>query len=240
MDDATAERLVAINREFYARFHSAFDETRTRPWPGWNRILSMTRPRRVLDLGCGNGRFARYLAARTPHPIAYEGWDESEALLARARERVGGVDNVRATFRNVDLLAPPWPSASADLVVAFGVMHHIPSQRRRRRVLEEALARASPGGRLVVCFWQFAPDSTPRVAVADWREAHIDPAEVEAGDHLVRWRRGGEGLRYCHHTSVAELDALVRDLPADEEARFSSDGASGDLNLYLVLKAPTA
>ncbi|MEM7675444.1 MAG: class I SAM-dependent methyltransferase, partial [Myxococcota bacterium] len=88
MNELTAERLVAINQTFYRRFAAAFDETRTGAWPGWHRLLQTERPRRVLDLGCGNGRFARFLSKRpAADRIAYEGWDDNPDLLARAQAR---------------------------------------------------------------------------------------------------------------------------------------------------------
>ncbi|MEL7238358.1 MAG: class I SAM-dependent methyltransferase, partial [Planctomycetota bacterium] len=126
--------------------------------------------------------------------------------------------------------------ASADLVVLFGVMHHVPTFERRRALLQRALARVAGGGRLVVCFWQFAPEGEPRVAVAPWAEAGIEPSDVDPGDFLVRWRRGGQGLRYCHHCSPADIDALVAQLDADTVDHFKSDGASADLNMYVTLR----
>ena len=241
MNDATAERLVGINRTFYARFFAAFDETRARPWPGWRRLLDMTTPQRVVDLACGNGRFADYLAQQIAvgdAPIDYEGWDDNTGLLKRAQGRPRP-ETIRARFRAVDLLAGPWPTAEADLIVAFGIMHHIPGFERRAQWLARAWAMVADRGHLAVTFWRFAPESEPRVAIAPWRSVAIDPDDVDAGDYLVRWRRGGDGLRYCHHADPDEIERLVSPLGGTRVADYASDGASGDMNAYVVIqKAP--
>ena len=236
MDESTTARLVAINRTFYARFHGAFDETRTRPWPGWRRVAARTSPRTVLDLGCGNGRWADFLAVSSPSATAYEGWDDCEPLLdrAQARTRTGLV----AHFQRVDLLGLQWPVRSADLVGAFGILHHVPSVEARGAFLTRALHRVAPGGHLAVCFWRFAPHGQPRVATAPWQEAGIAPEAVEPGDHLVRWRRGGEGLRYCHHTDDDEIDRLLAPLGGEVVDRFDDDGEARDMNRYLILQRP--
>ena len=184
----------------------------------------------MLDLGCGNGRFARFLAG-IGADVEYEGWDDNDALLARARAKDG-----TGTYRRVDLLQPVWPPAAADLVTAFGVLHHVPSFEGRQRFLRQALGCVAAGGRLAVTFWQFAPDGGPRVATAPWSTASIDPDAVDPGDFLVRWKRGGQGLRYCHHAGPDEVDRLLDGLGGEVHDRFFSDGASGDLNLYVVIK----
>ena len=69
MNPRTRLALNAINRGFYSAEASSasFSKTRDHPWPGWERAWSATQDaarRSVLDAGCGNGRFAEFLAAR--------------------------------------------------------------------------------------------------------------------------------------------------------------------------------
>ena len=238
MDEATAATLVAINRRFYQTFFAAFDETRTAAWPGWSRVLASAEgleTRRVLDLGCGNGRFAAFIG-RQGQSLDYEGWDDNAELLRRAEQRLSPNTKMSVRFRRVDLIESAWPAARADLVTAFGVLHHVPTLAGRQRFLSQAWDRVSPEGLLAVCFWQFAPEYQPRVATAPWSEAGLEPSSVDPGDYLVRWRRGGEGLRYCHHAGPDEVDALTEGLEARTVKRFVSDGSTGDLNLYVLLR----
>ena len=62
MNIETINRLNAINHAFYATVADDFDQTRGTAWPGWQRLLPhLPMPLSVLDVGCGNGRFALFL-----------------------------------------------------------------------------------------------------------------------------------------------------------------------------------
>ncbi len=77
----TAAALKRINRHFYSRHAAEFSARREAPWPGWRRVAEGVERRRqdragvisVLDLGCGNGRLARFLDARWPDGFEYLG-----------------------------------------------------------------------------------------------------------------------------------------------------------------------
>ena len=79
-----------LNRDFYLKTQENFNRSRQRPWLGWKKLLPHLTPRlqglslKVLDLGCGNGRFGVWLSSR--RPITYTGLDENSFLLDRARE----------------------------------------------------------------------------------------------------------------------------------------------------------
>ena len=77
--------------------------------------------KRVLDAGCGQGRWTKVLLELGARVTAI---DISEAGLARTRALVGDTD--RLTTRRVNLLDVPIDLASErfDLVFSFGVLHH--------------------------------------------------------------------------------------------------------------------
>lgn len=70
-------------------------------------VLPPVKGRRVLDAGCGTGRYARLLTALGARVV---GIDRSPAMLARARAH-------RVPLLRGDLAALPLTSASCDLVV---------------------------------------------------------------------------------------------------------------------------
>ncbi len=269
MNTAAKAALRRINRDFYSRHAADFDRTRhPGGWPGWRRVVETAAratdsPLHVLDLGCGNGRFALFLEGnpdlRGQRPFTYAGIDLSAELIDHARTATAGLDHIR--FQVDDIEKRAFEAGTCDLVVLFGVLHHLPGFDTRRRTLERAAAAVAPGGLLALTCWQFADDPGFEKRQLDWAsEAGVDPAELEPGDHLLRWgpakgrrqsrRRSSSRLRrqrvgrpahpvrrYCHHTDEAELNRLVAGMSQVETDRYRSDGPGGRQNLYSLLRA---
>jgi tRNA (uracil-5-)-methyltransferase TRM9 len=237
VDGGTILALDALVRDFYVRHGPSFDHHRRSPWPGWDRLLPFLPDRpTVLDAGCGNGRLAVFLRLRHRTPRTYLGVDRSLPLLASAR-RWGRAGLLAAA----DLTALPLTAhpVGFDLVVLFGVLHHLSDASRRSRLLLDLAGFVAPGGLLAVTAWDFL--SPPEIAarVVPWEASGIsvDPDDLEPGDLLVAWGATG-GLRYVHLLDDAELDALTAPLGFEEVLRFRADGRSGNLNRYRILRRP--
>jgi len=258
MNASTRRALLALNRAFYADRGEAFDASRDHPWPGWQRVLEewgrvgtgasrAGRPDRVLDVGCGNGRFGRLLAKPGRPGTEYLGVDASEPLLESARAALR--DSPRgfdAELLRLDFLDAPGPDALPpgpfDLIAVFGVLHHVPSRALRRSVVEALAQRLDRGGVLALTAWQFQdrerfarslfPAEAVRRRADEWG---FDPHDLEAGDHLLGFSGDASTPRYCHHIDASELDALTGGLDLDLAAAYADDGKTRDLNLYRVL-----
>jgi SAM-dependent methyltransferase len=92
---------------------------------------------RVLDLGCGSGRWTRYLAKRAAF---VEAADPSEAADVAARA-TAGLANVRVIRAGLSSL--PYALASFDGVASVGVLHHVPDTAEAIRT---AAQYVKPGG----------------------------------------------------------------------------------------------
>ena len=63
MNSDTLEKINSLNREFYLAHGDDFSKTRGRIQPGVSRLLQRVEPSwSILDVGCGNGTFARALS----------------------------------------------------------------------------------------------------------------------------------------------------------------------------------
>jgi len=236
MDPDTVARLLHLNRRFYQTFGDEFSQTRQRLQPGVRRILEALDPQtRLLDLGCGNGQLAVHLVEKGFHG-EYIGVDSSAALLNEARKKIPNSAN--AALIQADLAAPDWDQALSgrqfDVVLAFAVLHHLPGESLRRRLLEKARALLDRQGRFIHSQWQFLNSPRLRARLQPWQKAGIQEADVDPGDYLLDWRRGGHGLRYVHHFTGAELQALATATGFHILETFYSDGETGDLGLYQV------
>lgn len=221
MGPQTIQQLLALNRRFYQVNAQTFAARREHPWPGWTRIWLQTAPTSVLDVGCGHGRFAQFLANKNPE-IKYLGVDFSSELLALAPPLPKNYK-----FQLAELSEPlQWEQQFA-LVTAFGVMHHLPSAQLRAQIFKQLSHQVAPGGWLAVTFWSVEKMPRWERLVLPWTLA-----EQEPGDYLLSFA-GDPCPRYCHHTSENEVDALARSIQWSHE-RWDDDG----FNRYLLLRRP--
>jgi SAM-dependent methyltransferase len=242
MESATVQRLIDLNREFYDQHAEAFADTRPRLAPGIARVLAEVTPgARVLEVGCGDGKTARWLA-RHASPRLYLGLDNSAAMLQRARRYTlaAGLTE-RAVFALADITAPGGlpllPAPAFDWVFAFAVCHHLPGFETRARLLGEVAARLAPAGGVALSNWQFTRSARLQQRVVPWAAVGLAEADVEPGDYLLSWERKGQpGLRYVHVLDTAEARLLAERAGLAVTEVFSSDGRSNKLAEYVVMR----
>jgi SAM-dependent methyltransferase len=108
----------------------------------------VVRPGRALDLGCGHGRNAVYLASRG---FTVDAVDYSESAVAWARERVEAAD-AAVTLACRSVFDGGFESSAYDLVYDSGCFHHIAPHRRRQYVELVADALKPDGWFGLACF----------------------------------------------------------------------------------------
>lgn len=189
---------------------------------------------RVLDLGCGNGRFGRFLGKHFALPVDYHGLDNNATLLERASEDLSGYPSLSVTLDLRDIVTDPPDKGVYDLVVLFGVVHHLPGAEYRQNLLGQLAERVDQGGVFVFTAWCFYEYERFREKLVAWPS----DLEHEVGDYLMDWRRGHEAnsiLRYCHYVDEAEQENLAAATQLTEIASFRADGHTDNINRYSVL-----
>jgi 2-polyprenyl-3-methyl-5-hydroxy-6-metoxy-1,4-benzoquinol methylase len=156
-------------------------------------IASITRARRILEIGCGDGAVAEVLCREFP-AASFLGID-----VTSAPGRLFGGDRSRARFRSMrsaDLLAEaPEPF---DLVVIVDVVHHV-AENERMALLQDAAAMVAPGGMVVVKEWERGSGLANLAAYAADRYV--------SGDKTVRFLPGAE-LRQLIETGLPGFDVV--------------------------------
>ncbi len=99
----------------YTAFAQHFHETRHTPWPGVVQFLMSLPPSRILDLGCGNGK---YLGIRKDCQMI--GCDPCASLVSIAQSQHPSVDILVA-----DGCSLPFQDTSMEVVLSVAVFHHI-------------------------------------------------------------------------------------------------------------------
>ena len=93
---------------------------------------------RLLEIGCGNGRFLSQLRREFP-AYEYHGLDLSSTLVANLPDWMHG--------RQGDMMSLPYPSAMFDGVLMIESLEHAPDWKG---ALDEALRVLKPGGRIAI------------------------------------------------------------------------------------------
>lgn len=246
MSPATQQQLLALNRDFYATVAEPFDATRAGLPVGWQGLrawlppMPSNRPLQVLDVGCGNGRWARALA-EWDIVCAYTGVDADARLLQLAAENTQSLATVQSVFRQADFTTPDWPAtlhlspASFDLVVCLAALHHVPGYRLRVQVVQRLAALLAPLGVLIFSHWQFLQTQRFVRKQIAWQTIGLTSADIEPRDALLPWQQGGYAVRYVHQIDEGETAALAHEAGLSVLTTFYADGKEGNLNLYAVL-----
>jgi SAM-dependent methyltransferase len=156
--DDTLRLLDELLADRGGAWWSGFFSDRSRPcpffveWPDENLVewfdQGRLTPGRVLELGCGNGRDAAFLASRGCDVDAV---DFSAGAIEWAAERVKTA-GLQVNFQCCSIFDATFADGFYDLVYDSGCFHHLPPHRRQDYV--ELVHRAlKPGGRYgLVCF----------------------------------------------------------------------------------------
>jgi tRNA (cmo5U34)-methyltransferase len=100
-------------------------------------------PRRVLDLGCGDGRLAARVLEARPSVDHVVGIDSSPPMLDLARARFD--DDARVEIRSGDLRDPIGDLGGFDVIVSGFAIHHL-DHARKRNLFGEVAGQLRPTG----------------------------------------------------------------------------------------------
>jgi tRNA (uracil-5-)-methyltransferase TRM9 len=236
MKPEIAREIVDLNHQFYQSFAGDFSETRGRLQMGVRKVLErIPKTCSFLDLGCGNGNVLMQLA-ENGFQGSYLGVDFSLGLLDWAcRDKPTGF---QIEFRELDLTSPSWtgtlPAKGFEVICCFATLHHIPSQELRISICRNIRKHQADGGLFYLSTWQFNKSERLNKKIQPWETIGLKDDQVDEGDYLLDWRRGGTGTRYIHLFSVEELQDLAELSDFRVIETFDSDGEGGNLGLYQV------
>jgi SAM-dependent methyltransferase len=155
-----------------------------------------TRPRRVLDAGCGPGRQTLALARLCDAEILAV--DLHAPLLGELRERVAGAGlSHRIRARLCSMLAPDLPD-DFDLVWSEGAVYNVGFEAG----LAGFVQRLAPGGAVALTELCWLEADPPEQARAFWRDGYPDMQPVDVC--LARLRRAG--FEPLAHFALPESD----------------------------------
>ncbi len=175
-----AEHLESFGRQWnrYEVAHDDEDRATFQAKTGLN--LSELAGLRVLDAGCGGGRYCK-VAAEAGATVV--GVDYTHAVN-KAAQLCSHLPNVQ--FIQADLKRLPFPPESFDFVFSIGVMHH---DAETRNVFDAVARMVRPGGRMAIWLYRRNQWWQERINTALKRRTTAMPPE-----DLERWCEWGAWL----------------------------------------------
>lgn len=212
-----------------------FSGSRKVAWKGWLGILDYLKevkgPIKVLDLGSGNSRLYSFLKESFNRDIVYFGLDQCRELVEMAENRYGGNKDFQA--KEFDVIENTSSvNGKFDVVVAFGLTHHIPSEKLREEWFNDVSNLVSEGGLLILTFWNTSQKIEAIHPV-------IKDKDLDEGDKFLSWNNKTDALRYVHIYSDDEIELLVKNFKDRGLAlvsKYHNDKNKFSENLYLIFR----
>jgi len=132
---------------------------------------------RFLEVGCGNGSVAQWLATKVAPDSLAVATDIDTRFL-------DGLAGPNLQVRKLDILHDPLEEGAYDLVTARAILHHLPG---RAKAVERMISALKPGGRLLIIEPDFFPAlvAEPLIARSFW-QSWLDWAATENIDYFGR------------------------------------------------------
>jgi ubiquinone/menaquinone biosynthesis C-methylase UbiE len=199
-------------------FNGTANATRRQALPQLHEVFAGRDQRklRLLDIGCGTGRFLDFLKQAWPRLPAL-GVDMSEPYVKYAKRQLKRWSRINFIVGNAESL--PVPDESQDAVTSIFLFHELPP-KVRRIVLPECARVLKPGGRLVLV------DSLQRGDEPDYDELlelfpqnYHEPYYRSYTNEDFGTLAAGCGLTHIRDVTAFVSKVMVFDKPAGRDSR---------------------
>ncbi|MEZ6050240.1 MAG: methyltransferase domain-containing protein, partial [Planctomycetaceae bacterium] len=177
-----SQHLASFGRQ-WTRYEVAHDDEDRATFQAKTGLsLDELKGLRVLDAGCGGGRYSKVAGEAGATVI---GVDHTEAV-EKAASLCDHLPNV--SFAQADLKKLPLEPASFDVVFSIGVMHH---DANTREVFDAVAKMVKPGGRMAV--WLYRRNQWWQERLNDWLRRRTTAMQPDRLEGFCVWgaRLGG-------------------------------------------------
>jgi ubiquinone/menaquinone biosynthesis C-methylase UbiE len=179
------------------------------------RVAEIGPHHRVLDLGCGTGHIAEYIAEATGAQVA--GMDYSPAAMAEAQTRTASKrDRLSFSVGNLDHL--DYPPASFDTLVSIDTLY-MPNDLDS--TLAQMRALLKPGGKMAIFFGEMIGEPSASREVLEADHTPLGRVLRQAGLAYQTWDFSAEHHRLMQRKH--QIAASLRDEFAAEGRAFLYD-----------------
>ncbi|MFY9570682.1 MAG: class I SAM-dependent methyltransferase [Blastocatellia bacterium] len=142
---------MTSSRAAYETWHQELEVDHDTDTP-WHRLVKKQlepsrdlHGKRILEIGCGRGGFACWLATQSWHPSEIIAADFATAAITKARTYAATQKIEQINWEVNDIQCISHPNDSFDTVISCETIEHVPNPRK---ALQELARVLKPGGRL--------------------------------------------------------------------------------------------
>lgn len=204
----------------YGEIAERFDDARTlsdENMSAWLRLISERIGRlrvKLLDLGCGTGRFALPLAAKLGYSVT--GVDVSREMIAKAKAK-DTQGQVEWSIANVNDL--PYSDSSFDVVFMSHLLHHLD---RPFELVERCFRLVKPGGILFNRYGAMEHIRTDPEHTFFPRARELDEARTPTVNQVETWFRKAGFADVGSETVAQQTNVSATNRVRSVRARVSS------------------
>lgn len=187
----------------------------------------------VLDSGCANARLYPVIKEKGGK---YVGIDVSESLIDISKNLYPDGE-----FRVMNSLNMDFDDEIFDKVLSVSVLHHIPSEKLRKKYLLEINRVLKRGGMVLLRVQDLISNQKYRMLILKYFFLKlIGWSKMDFGDLLIPWKDGQGNIlaeRYFHCFSKKELKELFKKAGFEIEKVYY-DGKDPFFNIYVIARKP--
>jgi tRNA (uracil-5-)-methyltransferase TRM9 len=201
MTNKGIQEIINLNKDFYTKHNESFDKSRSYGfWEGFIDLLEVIPQNlKILDLGCGNARFLKFLLDEDIEIKNYLGVDNSDDFILKNIQKYPNYN-----FQVLDIISDlERLDDKYSLITAFGVTHHIPNKEFRKSWFQKIEELTIKGGFIVLSFWNFDKNKNDK---------NFIPANyvTQNGDYFLGWKEDYSSHRYCHFFEEEEVKEIIQ------------------------------
>jgi SAM-dependent methyltransferase len=203
MPHKSARKTISELQQAYQSIAEDFSETRKHHWPEFE-FFSEYIPNdcKLLDLGCGNGRFFGYLKDHQKI-IDYTGVDFTKGLLDIAKKKYPQQEFIEQDMTTLDL------ERKFDRIISVASFHHIPTRALRQKTLRLISKHLEDDGILLLSVWNLWQKKYFMEHVKAWIRSLVSFFRNDPKDLFIPFGKK-KIMRYYHAFIPMELKRLLQ------------------------------
>ncbi|KVH98582.1 tRNA (carboxymethyluridine(34)-5-O)-methyltransferase [Cynara cardunculus var. scolymus] len=216
---SSVQSTPEIEKKYVHRVYDAiaphFSATRFAKWPKVSAFLNnLPSGSVILDAGCGNGK---YLGLNPD--CVFIGCDISAPLIQICNDR--GHEVLVADAVNL-----PYRTGYGDAAISIAVLHHLSTEHRRKKAIDELVRIVKKGGHILITVW----------AVEQEDASLLNKWTPLTGKYLEEWI--GPGSPRVRSSSSVTLESIPETevSVSEEEVKDSSNVSEGKEDCFVGIE----